>query len=290
MSAVKNFVLRHSNIAKIFAQTSESSAVVKPTMYLAANSEILFGTICLCLFITWVFNGDFLSDNEIRKMVGYNNPCVAWDSPPALYVGAFCFTFTTVCAARYAQLDSKRAYLTPDLPERTRLGIRVVNIIYLVSQATNMGIFVVTPDGSLSSMRFHSACFLQLVPALGMCIGANYLEEYWGGTPISTVQWVVLGSYLFLTFWMTVLASIAVFAYENDGVPVVNPVLMWIVDWAWFVSLPIVAKFMPETLVLKVEYTVVEKAEALGRPAEEPGAAKAEAQGMIGGQSSGNAA
>jgi len=221
----------------------------EPEDYLAASSELLFATMVVSFIITKLVNPQQLLDNPIRRMVGYNNPCVFWDEKPATLVAAWMFAPMIYLGIRYAVTDSMRAKLSnPDDPAKRNTLYLYLNWAYAISQIICSGIFVVTPqDGMLTSMRVHSFCFVQLIPMLGLAIAANYHEGYKNGVPFSNAQWIGLALICVLTVLETFFASTAVFLYKNDGVFVHDPTLMQMIDYGWFASLPIAAHYMPRS-------------------------------------------
>jgi len=241
------------NILKLLRTMFSQDRRISPDIFLYANAEILFGTILICLALTAAVRPEKLRDNPIRKMVGYNNPCVVWDDPPALYLAAFLFTPTVYFATRYAVLDSHRALLTPELSKGWKRFVVVVNTIYAVSQAINYLIFVITPgDGSLWSLKVHSLCFLQLVPCLGLCMTANYLEAWASGRQMRARHWGMVVLCAVTTLLEASLAGASVLLYKNDGVPLIPPWIMQLVDWGWFASLPFISFLVPDAPKLHV--------------------------------------
>jgi len=93
-------------LAKDFNQLD---AVVDPVLHIKANGELLVFMIVVSAVITYCFGPtDFFKNNPIRRMAGYNNPCAAWDSPPALYFASLTYSGVIYCAIRYAILDGQR--------------------------------------------------------------------------------------------------------------------------------------------------------------------------------------
>ncbi|CAE8618682.1 unnamed protein product [Polarella glacialis] len=229
---------------------------------LGANAEILFLTMAISAVITWIFKPEQLTDNPILRMVGYNNPCVFWDSPPALWVAFMLFTPTVYFSIRYAALDSMRAKSDPELGRLKYRIILVLNFWYAFSQCLTMGIFVVRPDdGTLTSMRLHGLCFIQLVMPLCMCISGNYLESMWKGDPLSKTQTMVLATYILVSILETVFAGSAVLLYKNDGVHVHNMYVMQAIDYAWFASLGPASIMMPHGKPLLIRVSEVSTVE-----------------------------
>lgn len=255
------------NIYTLISTMLNGHRHVNPDIYLAANAELLFSTICISLVITYLFNDKVLYKNGISDMVGYNNPCVFWDDPPALYFAALFFAPMVYFAIRYAVLDTQRAWMTPHLSETWKKTILVVNFCYALSQCVNGLIFVVTPnDGDVTHMRMHSVFFLQLVPTLGICMMMNYIEGWASGVKVYPYQWAILGVSMTFTTLETFMAAIAVFGwggYQDGDVsrpsaPIIPPLLMQFVDWGWFCTLPLVSTFDPPSPTIKIDIILEE--------------------------------
>ena len=72
---------------------------VEPTLWIKADGEILALTIILSMIITGIDNPDTYDSNPVKDVLGYNNPCVFWDAPPALYPAAVLFCWGAFCAS-----------------------------------------------------------------------------------------------------------------------------------------------------------------------------------------------
>ena len=88
-----------------------SHSTVEPALHLAASGEVIFLAIALSMIITAIARPSQYHDNAMRAILGYNNPCVFWDKPPALYPAAVLYTIGAYFTIRYAHLDSRRAFL-----------------------------------------------------------------------------------------------------------------------------------------------------------------------------------
>jgi len=240
---------RGPRLWRVLYNSQFDQVVINPTNFLGASSELLFLTMGVSFIITWAFNPEQLIDNPIRKMVGYNNPCVFWDARPATLIAAWMFSPMIYFSFRYAFTDSVRAkqLVSAEDPLKKANFWLNINWLYALSQVICSGIFVITPqDGTLLSMWIHSACFLQLVPMVGLVMFGNYIESWRLGRPISNWQKVACTFMLIATVLQTIFASTAVFLYKNDGVHVHNSKVMQCIDYSWFASLPIGAYGMPD--------------------------------------------
>ena len=86
--------------------------LLMPELWLKASCELLFLTVIACLAITAAVKPSVLVHNPIKTVLGHNNPCVVWDSPPALYFSAVMFCFIFYCTLRFVVTDSQRAVIT----------------------------------------------------------------------------------------------------------------------------------------------------------------------------------
>jgi len=267
--------LQGTRFMKLIQASAIGDANIEPTLYLAASAELLFMTIVGSLIITWindlVNDSDVLTNNPIRNMVGYNNPCAFWDQPPALYFAFLMFCPMIYMAIRYAHLDNLRADLTFKTHKR---AMACINWLYAISQCLLMGIFVVTPkvpadtveekdlSGFHVHMRLHSFFFLQFVPCLMLAMVLSYWEAYTSKIPITTLQKIVVAYFVLTTVLETCFASYAIFTYQGSykkGEPHhyrVDPILMQVVDYAWFLSLPMVSVAQPAAPNIIITYTL----------------------------------
>lgn len=262
-------------LIKLFRSSVYKDTNIEPSMYLGAIAELLAGTIFCSFCITGVYDlvtgGTMLTDNPIHNMVGYNNPCAFWDQPPAIYFAFMAFCPMVYLAIRYAHLDSMRADLT--FAGQRQIGNAIINWIYAFSQCLVMGIFVVPPlvakhenptqeqiDNMHHHMRLHSAFFLQLVPCLCLAIVANYVEGLRSGKDLSTKQKVIVAYYIVTTILETVCASYCIFGYKGRYLKdepqyyQLPPWFMQIIDYSWFISLPLVTIFSPPAPNLVIHY------------------------------------
>merc|ERR1712113_1169174 len=96
-------------------------------------------------------------------VLGFNDPCITWDTPPALYVAAPIFSFIIYLALRYAMTSYTTALLS-NVGNGTRIVIRMISWSFAVSSLCMSLIFVVPPiKGDLFSFRFHLTAFGQYI-------------------------------------------------------------------------------------------------------------------------------
>jgi len=257
-------------IVTIFKATSESHAIESPSVYWQAINEILTLTIVLCGVITYIFNPKVYADNNLLLMLGYNNPCIVWDTPPALYIGLFTMLPMIFCAFRMVQLDTKRVLLHKDLTPGHKMVVRGFNVLYMVSMCCFLEIFVISPgvDKSVWAIKIHSVFFVQMIPMLALRVVMDMTVEYATGYEFSTMQKAFLGFYVVVTIVeVSLLGSAVVLFHEMGQDPIVPPALMQCVDYLWFMCLPAIGFVLPAGKPLIVEYTMGDEVpDTLGNP------------------------
>jgi len=251
-----------SGIVLIFKATSESRAIESPSVYWQAINEILTLTIIICAIVSYIFNPAVYETNGVYEMLGYNNPCIVWDTPPALYIGMFTMLPMIFCAFRMVQLDTKRVMLHTDLSSCHKVTVRVFNVMYMASMCCFLEIFALSPgvNHTVWAIRVHSIFFVQMIPFLAMRVVVDMSVEYAVGYTFSTVQKAFLGFYILIPLVETSLLVATVAAFVKfDQEPLVPPAIMQSIDYLWFSCLPLIGFVLPEGKPLIVEYTVGEQ-------------------------------
>eukprot|EP00929_Paragymnodinium_shiwhaense_P002277 TRINITY_DN102495_c0_g1_i1.p1 TRINITY_DN102495_c0_g1~~TRINITY_DN102495_c0_g1_i1.p1 ORF type:complete len:264 (+),score=52.87 TRINITY_DN102495_c0_g1_i1:107-898(+) len=245
-----------ASLASLCSGMLQTERTIYPREYLAAIAELLSTSLVGSGIITWIFNPKQLEDNPIKRMVGFNDPCVVWDAAPALYFAFIIFAPMIFLGFRYWQMDSQRALQSPKLTTWQKHSICVVNFMFGMSMCLVMGIFVVTPmDGTLHSMWLHAGFFLQLVIVLMFTMAMNFFEARWNGETVEAWRWAGLLLHVVCTLNFGVGAGIGIYTYKNDGVPVLNPTYLMCTDYAWFLSMPVCSVCMPKDAPVHVEVT-----------------------------------
>ena len=80
----------------------DGPVAVTPEDYLAASGEVIALAMAMSWIMAAIWNRDAIRDNPLLDRLGYNNVCVAWDEPPALY---------PACVLLKGVLDHERARL-----------------------------------------------------------------------------------------------------------------------------------------------------------------------------------
>ena len=174
-------------------------------------------------------------------MLGYNNPCIVWDRPPALYPAAVLFAFGFYCVMRYAITDSQRAKIDDESSACGRNVTLVANALYALSRASLGLIFVITPDKDVVA---HSLIFLWYIPCRWFAVYANWIEARAANRSVTRAQWAYIIVYSLSSLNSFVAGHIMVLGF--DGTPVLPRAYAMTSDYVWFVCLPLTSKFMPE--------------------------------------------
>jgi len=251
-----------SGIVAIFKATKESHAVELPSVYWQAINEILTLTVVVCAIVSYIFNPAVYETNGVYEMLGYNNPCIVWDTPPALYVGCFMMLPMIFCAFRMVQLDTKRVFLHTDLTACHKTTVRVFNVMYMASMCCFLEIFALSPgtNHTVWAIRVHSIFFVQMIPFLAMRVVVDMSVEYAVGYQFTAMQKGFLGFYLVITLVETTLLVATVAAFVKfDQDPLVPPAIMQSIDYLWFGCLPLIGFVLPEGKPLIVNYSIGEQ-------------------------------
>jgi len=94
-----------------------ATKIVVPEDYYSASGEILVVTGLVSFFISMIWNKEVFESNSLKDRLGYNNVCVTWDEPPALYIAPIIFAPAIYFSVRYAVLDYIRAAVDPNLAQ-----------------------------------------------------------------------------------------------------------------------------------------------------------------------------
>lgn len=240
----------------LLASSTDRERVLDPSLYIKADGEVLFITIVLSAIITAIADPDQYTNNEVQAVLGYNNPCIVWDRPPALYPAAVLFAFGFYCVMRYAITDSQRAKIDDESSACGRNVTLVANALYALSRASLGLIFVITPDKDVVA---HSLIFLWYIPCRWFAVYANWIEARAANRSVTRAQWAYIIVYSLSSLNSFVAGHIMVLGF--DGTPVLPRAYAMTSDYVWFVCLPLTSKFMPEAPYLLVQTTLVQPAD-----------------------------
>lgn len=211
----------------------------EPSDYMKASGEILAFTVLQAWTICFIFKPEQFKDNKLKGLFGYNNPCVAWDVPPALYPSAMLFTLVLYCTIRFAITDTRRAALVGGKDWTFYLTL-VLNWIYVLSTMIASLIFVVTPDVDVVA---HTGLFICLMQGRWLSVAGQFVEAYVRPQcRIKTSEWIYFFVYSATTLTSCTFAIITLSA----GHQVIPTGLMFTADFGWFACLPLTSVFFPD--------------------------------------------
>merc|ERR1719491_2676804 len=89
---------------------------------------------------------DVLQDNALKRRIGYNNLCVGFDTPPALYVASVMWVFVAYFAMKFAWCDMQRSILLRAQQTYFKLGFSIAtDLLYMFAFAGFALVFVIHP-------------------------------------------------------------------------------------------------------------------------------------------------
>lgn len=231
----------------------ERTTLVTPEDYLGASGEALFLIICMSWTIAFFFSRENIRSNPLKDMLGYNDVCVAWDVPPALYPAAFFFIVPVYFGLRYAITDLERAALS-NLGSAQMCAVRVANMLYVVSISGVPLIFVITPA---VHAKVHTCLFIQLIFFRLVVVAGNFVEAK--SSDVTLGSKVFLAIYGVISIFLLTCFGISLAWYEKGGSPVVPPYLTMTADYSWFLCLPLTTRFLPEAPAIRFDLTLEKK-------------------------------
>jgi len=234
----------------LFGDSSEEQhrlVMVSPEDYLGAAGESLFFTILTAWSMSFFYSYENLLDNPLKDIFGYNNACVAWDVPPALYTSSWLFICPVYCSMRYAVLALKRASMG-GLTGWKMTITRIACICYFFSFSVVPLIFVVLPS---VNAKAHTMLFTQLIFFRWFVVAANFLTADEG--TLRPSNWRFLIIYGIISGGLLTSAFINLALAVPGGSPSVPPYVQMPLDALWFICLPLTSKFLPNTKALAME-------------------------------------
>lgn len=212
--------------------------------------------------ITFFFNHKMLEENPLRDRVGYNNMCVGWDAPPALYVAVPFASVYVYLGLRFAWTDIIRTALVEGRLGHRRIVFSVTSdIVYGLCVACFPLILVLKPQAHPIA---HLSVFLVIIGGRNLVLFSNWLENISNTT---WLNWAYLASFAAASLLGTVLSLVSFVVYDQrvlagnpKPAPLLPPAIMMFVDCVWFILLFSASSFFPrsETIhygQLRAEYS-----------------------------------
>jgi hypothetical protein len=215
--------------------------VVSPETWFSASSEVM--TVCFIVSwtITSIFNPDLISDNALMERLGYNNICVAWDAPPALYPASIIFSLALYCQLRFCYLDNLRCVLS-DASASQKWWTQAANLVQGGSWCVFPIVYVMTPD---QNALIHSGAFVCLIIGNLFGMATNFYEM--DNQYHKKGSWIYLACLTFFSIGFPGVVVTQLLTYREDSEEL-GPAPVWLnvfLDYGWFLCLAIQSRFMP---------------------------------------------
>jgi len=231
--------------------------VINPTMYLKCMGELLFLALSFSWLITLYFHPEVVENNPLRVRLGYNNLCVGWDVPPAIYFASISWVLCAYFGIRFCYLDHIRTQLAVEGGQTSMDGWKLKlkqtsNLLYAISIMFLSVLFLVTPE---VNVYVHTGVFCFLIVARWMVILGLFIEfpeEF----EMKDRVWMTV--YTICSLSMPVISMMEYYYYDTHGGQR-SPIPAWVLgslDYTWFFCLATTAKFVPENVVLLRRFKV----------------------------------
>uniref|UniRef100_A0A7S2I8Q6 Uncharacterized protein n=1 Tax=Zooxanthella nutricula TaxID=1333877 RepID=A0A7S2I8Q6_9DINO len=247
---------------------------LRPEQYLEATGEVFVGCMAFSWLVTSMCNPGIFRDNILRSIVGYNNLCVGFDSPPARYVAMPLLVLQAAMACRYSYLDTIRLNAGRETLSACKYWFGyIANMVFAVHMLCFPLLLVLTADFmSWTTTKIHLFLFLFTLFIMWFMIAGNVVEA--DSLELDTKIW--FGTFTFFTFALPVVGTMDVLAFApgipGDQIYTVryvkpHPPVPWPVtaffDYGWFLLLLLTVVFMPEAPPVETRFHV--EPEVLGK-------------------------
>lgn len=229
------------------------SGFVQPELYSKAAGEWIFFVILTCGCVSYIWNPSVYESNSLKEVLGYNSPCVVWDTPPAQYVGAAMWGVVIYFNLRFCALCGQRCLVRND-PPTTKLIVVGAASIYAISTIMMPVAIVITPD---ISWRVHFLAFAQLIPCRLIAVSSTYYEfpEY---ADFKSKIFLVAYALTSIIEFLGCILPVALYV-DGSGQHIVPPRLQQTFDYIWFLMLPLTSVFGVQSPRLKISIEVSEE-------------------------------
>jgi len=239
----------------------------RPERWLEATGESFLLCIAVSWLITSIFNPGIYKVNILRSIVGYNNLCVGFDSPPARYVAMPLLVLQAVLAGRYSYLDTIRLLATKATLTRKQFYFAyIINTVFALWMLAFPMLLVITADFmSWATTKIHLFLFMGTLFVMWLMIAGNVYEAKYEDLTFGTKVWFFMFTahtfLLPLTGIIDVLGfhpdlppdQIYTIRYEKPHPPVPWPITAYL-DYGWFMLLLLTIVFLPDAPPVETIY------------------------------------
>lgn len=240
--------------------TDRNPRWMHPETYLAAWVETFIVMLCVSWLATKAGNPAAIDRNRIKDIMGYNNVCVGFDTPPARYFAAPLMVLQAYYGLRYVLLDNWRAELEKEAGEIAKGNYwctRVCNLLFAGCMLAWPMLLIITPGGVGWHLNTHFYIYVFFVVVSFCTIGANFAEAR--QLTVSSTVWIFLfgldtvlllgvgyiafNSYDYKTCPTNNVASLPRSVCEKD--PLVPVWFLSFVDYMFFILLAFTPMLLP---------------------------------------------
>tara|TARA_B110000046_G_scaffold123268_1_gene129822 strand:+ start:1293 stop:2129 length:837 start_codon:yes stop_codon:yes gene_type:complete len=247
---------RHARNLLTVLTVPDPTVRVEPHLYLGAAAESMFLTLAISWLISFGYQWDYIRNNSILSMNGYNNVCVGWDNPPARYIAASLYPFVIFFQCRFTATIAifyARRFKTRPLFVAVA---QFFDICYVAALAASSNIFVVRPADCATCVRPHTALFIGIISTF---LPVNVL--YYATNRLSRWQRVFLAYFITASVGLAVCLAINVANFDPNVIGPKNtvpPGLTAFFDFSWFALLGLNSSFLPHASALLIRLHVEE--------------------------------
>eukprot|EP01047_Picozoa_sp_COSAG01_P029334 COSAG01_NODE_2009_length_8658_cov_51.264867_2_plen_801_part_00 len=248
--------------------------------------------------------------NPLKDRIGYNNLCVGFDTRPAVYFAQTLWIVVSYFAVRFAWVDTVRSSILRKQGLITRCQQNLSNslaALYVISVAYFGLVFVISPLEGPNAVWYHSVPFLQYIIVRWVVVVGNFAKyrSVGGAGPGTAISmgakmWLVVYSLVSVLYPLALVIDYISYdkncatnqyecevvagdspGFSNATAPGLHsslhkpePAVPWwlscILDYTWFLCLPLTTKFLPPNESLQLEYSwrSIEKEDRLDAHAE----------------------
>mmetsp|Transcript_97915 Transcript_97915/g.277131 ORF Transcript_97915/g.277131 Transcript_97915/m.277131 type:complete len:1076 (+) Transcript_97915:79-3306(+) len=215
---------------------------LRPEEYAGAAGEVLVVALASGWALTYFFNHQVIEDNILKKIVGYNNLCVGWDEPPAVYFAAPLYLVIIYCYIRFMHLDTFRMKLTPAITSMQRRTVLISNSLTAIAFALSFQLMVIGP---MQSAMGHSCAFIVLIIAFYFYYLSNFLEVDVKYHPQGVGVFIIFYGIAAFGFSFCALYQLFAFDRETSEPGRISPRLIQLLDYSWFLCIGLSSWFSP---------------------------------------------
>lgn len=240
-------ILPTSIMSALVAAFNPDKVRVYPETYLAAAGQALAIMFAVSWSLTLAFNSDVIDSNPLKDRIGYNNLCVGFDTPPAVWIAQVLFIPCAYLCYQFALYDWKRTSLIRERLTPTQiLFSQATDIMFVISVSVFSLVFVVSP---FVSHWAHSLAFIQYIIIRFLTVSANFYEH--ANVPPASKNYLKVYGVLSFLFPFALIVDYMYFdtAQDAGNTDVDAPFIPWWItaglDYGWFACLALSQKFLP---------------------------------------------